>query len=1308
VSEPLDTATGTDARLPLATSPLRAFVRVLLIATAVSTIVVASVRLTLPGVSHYRDEVAEWLGSSLGQRVMIGSLEAGWRGWVPELWVNDVRLVESSADPEAGRTLARFEQATITIDPLATLRRMTLVPGELIVRGASLAVTRDASGRLRLEGLPSTDGAADAEGLDIARLLLGHTHVRLLSTDIVWRLGAATAAPAVVLRDVSLDARHEGGRQRLDLSLSLPGERAGTIGISADIDGDILGSDWRGSVTATADDVDLAKVPGLQALLRSEALSGRARLQLRSMWRAGRVERAEARAELAHVRLGQSRYIGIPVASARGSAQRVGDGWRIEVDDVAVTTSSGVWPRTTFGLDYAPASDAAPGRVAAQVGYLRVQDAVTLAAGFLATAGPPWPAALEAELRGELRGAELALEQGASGLRVQRVSGEFLDLTSRQPIGSLPAVENAAGSLAFDADGGTLSLWRAALRGSAGGALEQPVAFDQVQGSARWSTDDTGTQLELSGLQIANDDLSARGDGRLTFAPGTTLPVVDATIDIERAEIGSMNRYLPHPAMRRPLSRWLHRALQGGTLSEGEIRVQGDLGRLPAALDEGIIEARGRIEGGQLDYAPNWPQLGALAGELRFTGKAIQFDVTHGEIYDSVVSRARVDIADVTRRPVVVEVDGRVDGTTEDAARYLRQSPLGSKFRHLLDSVTASGKSSLDLDLSIPARKGTRKRVRGTLAVHNNLVDLPGLTEGLQAVSGAFAFSGRQVTAKGVEARYLGRPISLSAGKLEGSRATRLRVHGRADATYLARHLHNSGLVPDPDPDAWVLTSHLDGETTWTAVIDVPHVVGRGATRARIAVESSMAGVSSNLPHPFDKAADDHAGFVVQTQFEANGDRLMRLEYGGKQGASTARALLLLKPGLGRHRLHSGALRLGGGEPSLPQAPGIEVDGKLERLSVADWLQFATTRSAGRTRSRGSLLDEVRKADLDVQRLEVAGLNFEQAAMRGARTDGGGWQIAVEGPHASGTVSLPRTVLEDGIDAEFEHMVFRPDEEARRAADPEAVDPRKLPPVRFTCRSCRYKDQALGVIEVETSPIDTGLRIDSLRVQMPHATISSNGTWVVEPTGQRSHLDARGRTADLGAMVGAYTEDPPTSGGELEVQLNASWPGSPGAFELSRVEGVLQMRARDGRLMNIDPGAGGRLFQLLSVTSLPRRLRLDFSDLKEEGFHYKEARGTFTIADGNAFTEDFFIDSEMARIDIRGRTGLSAEDYDQTVTITPRLTSSLPLAPIWLAEKVLNAQIFDRVFAQPYHITGSWEDPVVEKIIVPGVEVEGD
>ena len=124
------------------------------------------------------------------------------------------------------------------------------------------------------------------------------------------------------------------------------------------------------------------------------------------------------------------------------------------------------------------------------------------------------------------------------------------------------------------------------------------------------------------------------------------------------------------------------------------------------------------------------------------------------------------------------------------------------------------------------------------------------------------------------------------------------------------------------------------------------------------------------------------------------------------------------------------------------------------------------------------------------------------------------------------------------------------------------------------------------------------------------------------------------------------------------------------------------------------------------MTSLPRRLRLDFSDLNKKGLHYKEAAGTFTIADGSAYTEDLYIDSDVARIDIEGRTGLEAEDYDQLITITPHVTSSLPLAPIWLAEKVLNAQIVNKVFAHRYTVTGTWDEPVVEKVVVEKPSLE--
>ena len=72
---------------------------------------------------------------------------------------------------------------------------------------------------------------------------------------------------------------------------------------------------------------------------------------------------------------------------------------------------------------------------------------------------------------------------------------------------------------------------------------------------------------------------------------------------------------------------------------------------------------------------------------------------------------------------------------------------------------------------------------------------------------------------------------------------------------------------------------------------------------------------------------------------------------------------------------------------------------------------------------------------------------------------------------------------------------------------------------------------------------------------------------------------------------------------------------------------------------------------------------------------------------------------ESAEVDIAGRTGLVKEDYDQVVTVTPKFTSSLPGAPLKLLEKLFRTDM-DRVFAFQYTVTGSWDDPDVERVTI--------
>lgn len=151
-------------------------------------------------------------------------------------------------------------------------------------------------------------------------------------------------------------------------------------------------------------------------------------------------------------------------------------------------------------------------------------------------------------------------------------------------------------------------------------------------------------------------------------------------------------------------------------------------------------------------------------------------------------------------------------------------------------------------------------------------------------------------------------------------------------------------------------------------------------------------------------------------------------------------------------------------------------------------------------------------------------------------------------------------------------------------------------------------------------------------------------------------------------------------------------------FELRKLDGALHFRSVDGKLLGVERGVTERIFGLLSVTALPQRLILDFTDLFEEGVSYNLIEGSFNLAHGEAYTNNLSMETGTARVEIAGRTGLVTEDYDQIMTVTPKLTSSLPLVPLWLAEKALNRELFGKTFSARYTITGSWTDPKVEPI----------
>jgi uncharacterized protein YhdP len=217
---------------------------------------------------------------------------------------------------------------------------------------------------------------------------------------------------------------------------------------------------------------------------------------------------------------------------------------------------------------------------------------------------------------------------------------------------------------------------------------------------------------------------------------------------------------------------------------------------------------------------------------------------------------------------------------------------------------------------------------------------------------------------------------------------------------------------------------------------------------------------------------------------------------------------------------------------------------------------------------------------------------------------------------------------------------------------------------------------------------------------------SAKGEWRGKDGGS-DHIEGTMVTTDVAETLKQLGFAPVLEAKTGRLEFDMSWMGAPTADSLKSATGHMQVALDKGQIVGLKPGAG-RVLGLASLSELPRRLALDFSDLTDKGFTFDTIRGDFDIHDGSAYTDNVLVKGPAAEIGLIGRVGLKNEDYDQSAVVTGSVGSSpLPLAAFAAGPVIGGAVLlFTQVFKQPlkglvrgyYRITGSWDNPVVERI----------
>jgi uncharacterized protein (TIGR02099 family) len=1254
--------------------------------TAFSIVVIFAVlgigKLLIPYSDRYQPRLEAWLSEEFGQPVVLESFAGEWTAFGPRLTLQGMKLLapetSRTADPQGASASVVIESAALDIKPLSLL-----LPGfplyNFRVIGADFELLRSADGQFRLSGFGVSGRGEPGQGSAL-RELARVGEVVLQDSSLAYR--DEKYGIQLDFTDVSGRLHLEGDELASEIQANLFDHRSeliiaeveGTILLSLDEGQKVNAAEWQG----TAREIMLAALQGRLPPNPFLPVTGWFNAEVWGSWSAEDGHRVRGVTDLTDARL-VNEYQDLWLDRVNSRFQwhfRSKKDWTLHLADFLYDDEGQPWtaPRVSMarnlgeGLGLWISADQLPLGVP-----------LRLARNVMSIYGTPWPASLPGTAGGTVSEFDLVLD---ANWRIALARGEVRE-GSVSDWERWPDLQGLTGHVDLGRNTGRLGLQGEEVEIQWPGMFREPISVTipgcslDLDWGQRW-------QVRFSACSLENADLAAHGEVVISGNEGR--PSIDLNVAVTRGQVGQLDPYWPESVLNERVKQWLRKGLVAGELDHGRVSIHGDLDDWPFADGRGRFEAVASVSGGTIDYLEEWPEAREIDAVARFVGVSMDIEGRVGQIVGVPVRKVRANIPSF--RAPVLTIDYLAQSTIPALLDFLQQTPLKTRIGTDLSRFEFAGPASAQGRVRVPfSSVGGELSVTGDVQLVEGRFSDPGLDISIGNISGQLTYSETGFSGTALEAEFQGRPARLDlAAQAESQELFRAGLEGE----FAVADVIPGFLKDDLEP---LLPS--EGQCPWQLAVTVTAGAEKGESRAMLSVTSPLEGASLALPAPLDKVARER--WPLRLSYPLSGrERVLQLEIADRialrfdlpEGATSPRA---------------GVLRLGGGRADMPPAGFLRIQGASETVDLDGWLDLVLDQVAhgkdmgelvlewGRLTARElTFLDRV-FSDVSVN------LTVEEAGIRAefASTDLTGavrYKTGVSGSHS--------------LFAEFERLVLGEPVSTGIEMD---TNPGELPALHLYAQSLQYAGIEWGETRIEAYPIANGFHFDKIDASSERLKVQASGDWLLDERGQRSDFDIHFASESLGNFLQSLDFSSPVQGGQTLVHFNAWWPGAPGAFALSRLNGELEFSVVGGNITGASAGSG-RLLGLLSVQALPKRLALDFRDVFDSGFVFDEATGTFQMENGMAVTDNVVLESSAATISVSGRTDLVAREYDQLLTIRPGVGNTLPIigalaagpggAAAGLALQGLLQDQLSEATQVRYSITGPWEEPQFETIEV--------
>lgn len=822
--------------------------------------------------------------------------------------------------------------------------------------------------------------------------------------------------------------------------------------------------------------------------------------------------------------------------------------------------------------------------------------------------------------------------------------------------------------------------------------------FSKAKGEVRWELEDQGLWVIGENLAVtlpvnSTPASSVNVSGDFAYFYGLQDQRFYLNLGLLPVDVAAHQQLVPDKLLEPQLLEWLNAALMAGKVNQAGFIYAGSIGHNAA------FQLVTDFSATDFKFQPDWPHLSQAKGRVQVSDAWIKGQVVSAKLGQGQLTKASFAAA-LGDGDAELEVTTKIKTTLEFFPWLVKNSPLKTQIPTPLHEWIYSGQMQGDLSLTVPLTATEQlPSVKLQSQINQGQLTLSQIDLKVNDINGPLNFT----LDKGLESSGL-------TGKIRSQPVKVLFIN--EPESYLS---FSAGLAAEDLKQHFHLPKSLD-------LTGITQVKGNMplAPFGVLEVTSTLEGFALTTPLPWNKKASEKRNFTMQLDFAAK-ESPLRIKLADQLDFLTH----LDNPARGsRLELAEQAVT----KAVLPEEAGLSVAIQLKDFNAEPTYSWFKQFSLNESKQLPATvpLDQLQgfnQLAINVDQLSwkdfnVGQLNFTlQNSIEGLKLD-------FLSPLSGGNVWWPVNSNEQP-EIVLNYLHFPAEDEkpeteektSKRADRPLIIDPladfdpKSLPAALVEIKDFRLGKKHLGHFTAQIKPVDEGVELNPLQVNLEQSELSVRFKWLINELGPSSQLKGSLVGKDLGLAFKALTGDVAASvvSAEHKLYFKSSWPGSPLAFDLHQAKGELQLELKDGYFPKTDSSLSGvsQVIGLLNMDTLLRRLRLDFSDLTAKGVSFNTIKGKYVLEEGYLrTTEPTKMQSSATRLSLTGEIDLIEKTLQQELLIVLPVAQSLPLAAvlagapqvgaaIWVVQKVFS-DLFDSFTEARYTIEGPFDKPKIE------------